>query len=423
MGKIKNNSKKQHPNCGQKCPLAEPDKINYFARKWRWKYFDRYPDIGEGIFADECFALGFGMDSGKWFIETFPDNDVQSPRGLRMVISQIDDLFFLGTAIFSYWRYQTHWADWCGMAIYSDEVREWMLIAFDRLIELTDSDDSDFVIEDEFWGKCDVDRAKCRFVKRADGTVVAGNDLQNKLSVAGVHFIPDREIVLNEIKKGEKIVLVREPDNKHDENSIRVETFFPRHKIGYIPRQTAAVLAVELDRGFDHIGKIAELDAKSRKITVSISRREILPLDDVTSVTLREFGGNPTQPEWEYKTTVNFLQKKFVRHIAPPQNRSAVFELKFTDKAWHGFALRELRRCNLLSWAEEQYDEVTYDIFGWEMIIRRGKKYPVWKFSGGRPLPILWERFQNFIQECQNLNEIKGDGRFYIEPLKKEKGK
>ena len=46
--------------------------------------------------------------------------------------------------------------------------------------------------------------------------------------------------------KGQKVVLVREPKNKHDENSIRVETFFPSAKIGYIPRKTAAALAIEL---------------------------------------------------------------------------------------------------------------------------------------------------------------------------------
>jgi hypothetical protein len=90
--------------------IADFSRINYFARKWRWKFFDRYPDVGEGIFADECFALGFGMDSGKWFIETFPNDNIQSPCGLHTVIPQIDDVFFLGTAIFSYWRYQTHWA-------------------------------------------------------------------------------------------------------------------------------------------------------------------------------------------------------------------------------------------------------------------------------------------------------------------------
>ena len=103
MGKCEKDSEKRYPKCGQKCPLADFGRINYFARKWKWKFFDRYPDIGEGIFSDECFSLGFGMDSGKRLMKTFPSDDVQSPRGLQTVIPQIDDVFFLGTAIFSYW--------------------------------------------------------------------------------------------------------------------------------------------------------------------------------------------------------------------------------------------------------------------------------------------------------------------------------
>ena len=171
-------SEKRFPDCGQKHPLADFRKINYFARKWRWKFFDHYPDIGEPVFSDEAFALGFGMDQGKWLIATFPDNDVQSPEGLREVIGNIEDVFFLGTAIFSYWRYQTHWADWYGFAIHSDECRQWMMTALNRLIELTDPDDSDLPVEEEFWGKSDPD--KCRLVKRSDGTVISGDELKNQ---------------------------------------------------------------------------------------------------------------------------------------------------------------------------------------------------------------------------------------------------
>ncbi len=488
------------PDCGQKCPLAETAKINYFARKWYWKFADRYPDVGEWKFAEECFGLGFGMDSGKWFVGSFPDHNVQDPAGLREIIRTVDDIFFLGTAIFSYWRYQTHWADWYGMEIYSDETREWMMIAFERLIELTteyriilsDNDGSGncviaaspnrvlicrenkrcygpvsaesffntmdrfgchyyaehipsagdeqiirnalaagsdpvlpihaLPVEEEFWGRSDAERRQFTFMERCDGSVVPVNKQTEKISVAGVFAIPDRKKVLKEIREGQKIILVREPENEHDSNAIRVETFFPKHRIGYIPRKLAAILAVELDRGFDHVGTITELDVKSGSIAIDLSRRETVPLDGVTSITLREFSGSPVKPEWEYRTTVNFLQKKFIRRTVslPPKNKTAVFELKFSDEAWRDFVLKALHRCNILAWTDEQYDEVVYDIFGWELIVRFGKKRKTLKLSGGRPMPMEWERFQSFIRECQDVNTMKGSGKFYIKTLRSE---
>lgn len=127
---------KQQPDYGQKCPLAELTKINYFARKWHWKFFDRYPDIGDhGNLADECWNMGFGMDSGNWISRTYPDIDVKDPVALQTIISDIDNVFFLGTAIFSYWRWLTHWMGWG--EIYSDDAKEWFTLAFDRLIEIS----------------------------------------------------------------------------------------------------------------------------------------------------------------------------------------------------------------------------------------------------------------------------------------------
>jgi len=40
---------------------------------------------------------------------------------------------FLGTAIFSYWRFRTHWDDYGGL---DDDAQEWLKIAFARLQEL-----------------------------------------------------------------------------------------------------------------------------------------------------------------------------------------------------------------------------------------------------------------------------------------------
>lgn len=116
-------------------------KINAFAQK----YFDLYRSpnttnfqVEEG-FADECFALGFEMDSGNSFIDKYPKafNDVQE---LDRIIEEINDPKFLGTAIFSQWRYITHWS-YCAHPLDS-EYRPWFITAFGRLVSITSEDGS-----------------------------------------------------------------------------------------------------------------------------------------------------------------------------------------------------------------------------------------------------------------------------------------
>lgn len=91
--------------------------------------------VEEG-FAEECWALGFEMDSGKAFIAAFPDeHPFESADRLKAVINNATDIPLLGSAIFSMWRQITHW-DWCGDLL-SGENRAWFIVAFQRMIELT----------------------------------------------------------------------------------------------------------------------------------------------------------------------------------------------------------------------------------------------------------------------------------------------
>ena len=109
-------------------------KISRFAAKWQKKFTERNNEVGEKIFADECFALGFKIDMGTSLKTAFPNLEIEKPEGIKAVIDSIKDVEFLGTAIFSYWRWRCK-LEW-GI-IYNDETREWMLIALNRLIELT----------------------------------------------------------------------------------------------------------------------------------------------------------------------------------------------------------------------------------------------------------------------------------------------
>ena len=94
--------------------------------------------VEEG-FADKCFSLGFQMDSGNSFCERYPHafNDAEE---LDKIIDEIDDPQFLGTAIFSQWRYITHWS-YCSHPL-DPEYRPWFICAFGRLMAITAEDNA-----------------------------------------------------------------------------------------------------------------------------------------------------------------------------------------------------------------------------------------------------------------------------------------
>lgn len=117
------------------------EQIHAFANH----YFDIFRDpkasnfqVEEG-FAEKCFALGFEMDSGNSFCEKYPKafNDYSE---LDKIIEEIDDPQFLGTAIFSQWRYITHWS-YCSHPL-DEQYRPWFITAFGRLVTITSENNS-----------------------------------------------------------------------------------------------------------------------------------------------------------------------------------------------------------------------------------------------------------------------------------------
>ena len=65
------------------------------------------------------------------------------------------------------------------------------------------------------------------------------------------------EALWQEMKVGDQLALVREPDNVHDANAVRVE--WQGHKLGYLPRAENRAVATEMDRGAPVIARIAAL--------------------------------------------------------------------------------------------------------------------------------------------------------------------
>ncbi|MDF1494845.1 hypothetical protein [Caproiciproducens sp. CPB-2] len=121
--------------------MATKREIYEFAIKWFEKYRGEKTtehEVAEG-FSEECFSLGFEMDCGHSFKNAFPDaNAFQDYESLDRMIGQVDDIDLLGSAIFSQWRYITHWS--YGESLLSDKNRPWFILAFSRLIVLTSED-------------------------------------------------------------------------------------------------------------------------------------------------------------------------------------------------------------------------------------------------------------------------------------------
>lgn len=116
------------------------EEVHAFAVKWSDKFRDSKtvpPEIEDPAFADACFSLCFKMDCGKAFMSAYPDTDAfHDYRELNKIVDHISDTQLLGSAIFSRWRYFTHWAG-PGDDILAFENRSWFVTALGRLERLT----------------------------------------------------------------------------------------------------------------------------------------------------------------------------------------------------------------------------------------------------------------------------------------------
>lgn len=73
------------------------------------------------------------------------------------------------------------------------------------------------------------------------------------------------------LRQGDALELVREPDNPHDANAVRVD--WHGHKLGYVPRRENAAVAWGLDRGAPlraRVSRLAEHPNPARRIGFEI---------------------------------------------------------------------------------------------------------------------------------------------------------
>ena len=74
--------------------------------------------------------------------------------------------------------------------------------------------------------------------------------------LAGFQF-HEGKALWEQMKVGDALTLVREPDNVHDPRAVRVE--WQGHKLGYVPRTENEAVARQLDRGNPLEARIVQL--------------------------------------------------------------------------------------------------------------------------------------------------------------------
>jgi hypothetical protein len=106
--------------------------------KWYEKFSNQsidYVELIDHFMADDCEALGFKMDCGNSFSNSY-GKAVHDSEELKVIINRINDISLLGSAIYSQWRYFNHCA-YDAKSILEEKNRKWFLLALNRLMQLS----------------------------------------------------------------------------------------------------------------------------------------------------------------------------------------------------------------------------------------------------------------------------------------------
>ncbi|MBI3939034.1 MAG: HIRAN domain-containing protein [Betaproteobacteria bacterium] len=108
----------------------------------------------------------------------------------------------------------------------------------------------------------------------AQAPVVSARLLVQRSPLAGFRYY-DGGQVWREMNVGDRLDLVREPDNPYDANAIRVE--WRGHKLGYVPRRDNAAVARQIDHGAGLEARVTRLE-ESRNRRVRLEFEVVAPL-------------------------------------------------------------------------------------------------------------------------------------------------
>jgi hypothetical protein len=94
-------------------------------------------------------------------------------------------------------------------------------------------------------------------------------------SLAGFRHY-EAPVVWRDLKSGDRLELVREPDNPYDPNAVRIE--WQGRTLGYLPRRDNQAVARQLDRGAALAASVARL-VENRNRSVRLDVEVVAPLE------------------------------------------------------------------------------------------------------------------------------------------------
>ena len=234
------------------------------------------------------------------------------------------------------------------------------------------------------------------------------------LRVVGSFAVHNFQYILEDLKQNERVKLVREPENPHDANAIRVEApFINGEKLGYIPRADAEGYAPEIDSGIAYSAWISSVDPKKQQVFIDIYRRIQFSLDDVTGIRFIQNGYKGPQLSFDLSLCRGKLVCKKRDSWGATEEQQIEFTFARDCMEKH---LACLRKCNLPGWRHAYHNYSSGGSLFWELEIRR-RKAPRIRITGCNDYPEEWEAFMEFINDCLDLNKTKGDGKVFLNTI------
>jgi len=117
--------------------MATNKRINDVCKKWL-EVFKKdgvmLYELEDKDFGNDFYAQEFDADKVQVFEERYP-GAFHDLEGFKKVVGEIDDISFLGDAIYSKWRYVTHWETETNLL--TEKNHDWLVLALSQLENLT----------------------------------------------------------------------------------------------------------------------------------------------------------------------------------------------------------------------------------------------------------------------------------------------